>query len=500
MAEPKNASEKQERKSPPLWVFSLYFAEGFPYSLVRQISTVFFKDFGASLQAIGLTSLYGLPWVLKFTWAPLADAFATKRRWLLAAEASLAGAALAMAFGAMAPKALAVGSVLFFLTAILSATHDIAIDGYYLEALNKREQARFVGWQAMSYRFALIAGGGGIVWFSGVTSWTAAFLLSAAIIGGIFLFHFFVLPRVEENKAPLRKLFLKLARPKNVLFLLGAAAAVFLGRAAWLSSPIQRSIEPFRPLLKKVGLPGFIATGLLVVLLLFLANLRRLKRRLYASDSFYARAFVDYLDQRKIGVILAFLVFYRTGESFLLSMVYPMLKDIGINRADYGLLYGTFGILASITGGILGGILIGRYGMRRMAWPLVLAQNIPNLLYALLAFKYRGLLANPGSGKALLSTVGFFIVLESFGAGLGTSFFMVFIMRTCKKSYKAAHMAIATSVMNVSSTFAGVASGFLAAWLGFPFFFAFTFIATIPAMVMLPFLPSSLFQTAEFAT
>ena len=77
----------------PWWIFTTYFAEGFPYSLVRLMSTAYFKDHGASLQAIGLTSLLGIPWTVKFLWAPLVDAFATKRRWLLTVEAGGGGRA-----------------------------------------------------------------------------------------------------------------------------------------------------------------------------------------------------------------------------------------------------------------------------------------------------------------------------------------------------------------------------------------------------------------------
>ena len=489
MAERVERAKKGERQAPPFWVFSLYFAEGFPYSLVRQISTVYFKDFGASLQAIGLTSLYGLPWVLKFLWAPLADAFATKRHWLLAAEVALVGAALSLTFGSATPHALAVGSILFLVTAFFSASHDIAIDGYYLEALDRKEQAKFVGYQAMAYRLALIAGGGGIVWLSGVTNWSTGFGIAAVLLAGLFFFHFFFLPRVEEPQAPVRRLFMLAARPRNLFALIVCAVAVYGLSLLWAAQPVQAFIAPARPYLKKIGLPGLITIALLIVMLGFLANLPRLKRRLYASDSFYAKAFVDYLDQPRIGVILAFLVFYRTGESFLLAMVYPMLKDIGVNRAEYGLLYGTFGIAASIIGGIFGGHLIGRFGLRRTAWPLVLAQNIPNLLYMVLAFSYRAISGHPDLGRANLAVVGVFVVLEAFGAGMGTALFMVFIMRTCKSAYKAAHMSIATSIMNVSSTLVGVFSGFLAVWLGFPLFFGFTFLATVPGMAMIPLLP-----------
>ena len=145
------------------WVVTSYFAEGFPYSVVRLVSSVFFKDHGASLQAIGLTSLFGLPWNLKFLWGPFVDAFATKRHWLVITELALAAVLLAMALASVTPWALGLVSTLFLVTAFLSATHDTSVDGFYLEALNKTEQARYVGFQAMSYRVAMIAGGGGIV-------------------------------------------------------------------------------------------------------------------------------------------------------------------------------------------------------------------------------------------------------------------------------------------------------------------------------------------------
>lgn len=482
-------TDTANRQRPAFWVFTTYFAEGFPYSLVRQISTVYFKDFGASLQAIGLTSLYGLPWVLKFLWAPLADAFLTKRRWLLIAEFALVISTLALALGATMPGALTLGSVLFLVAAFISASHDIAIDGYYLEALDKKRQAQYVGFQAMSYRIALIAGGGGIVWLSGVTSWSTGFVAAAVLIGALFLYHRFFLPDVEKQKRNLRSLVMELAKPKRLLWLTGTVffitAIITIGR----TGAIRHTFSPWTPYLKRIGIPGFITLGLLLVLVCFVAALPYLKKRLYASDSFYGLAFIDYLDQPRIGVILSFLVLYRTGESFLLAMVYPMLKDIGITREIYGLIYGTFGITASITGGIVGGYVISRFGLKRVIWPLVLAQNIPNLLYMVLAFSYQGIAGRPELGAANPLVVSFFVVFEAFGSGLGTAVFMVFIMRTCKPAYKAAHMAIATSIMNISSTFAGVFSGYLAAWLGFSAFFGFTFLATVPGMALIAFLP-----------
>jgi PAT family beta-lactamase induction signal transducer AmpG len=388
---------------------------------------------------------------------------------------------------------------LFLLVGFLSATHDIAVDGFYLEALDREEQARYVGFQAMSYRLALIAGGGGVVAFSGLTNWPSAFLLASGVLGMLFLIHFFILPTREAPKRPIRQLLAELARPKALVDIAAIAVAVVGMWWVWRLPAVQDWIEPSRPVLAKIGLPGFITIAIAVVLLVLLANLRSLKRRLDASDSFYAKAFVDYLDQPRIGWSLAFLMTYRTGESCLLAMVYPLLKDIGINRTQYGIIYGTFGIAASIAGGILGGYLISKFTLKRVIWPLVLAQNVPHLLYMALALVYSRLIGHPELGAANPFVVGPFVVMEAFGAGMGTSVFMVFIQRTCKAENKAAHFSIATSIMNISSTLAGVVSGYLAAWMGWPIFYAFTFVVTVPSMALIPLLPYLDKRTAAHA-
>ncbi len=469
----------------PWWVVTTYFAEGFPYSLVRQISTVFFKDAGASLQAIGLTSLYGLPWTLKFLWAPLVDTFASKRRWLVAAEMALASLALLMAVVSAWPSALVVASVVFLLLAVASATHDIAVDGYYLEALDRTRQARFVGFQAMSYRLALIAGGGGVVAFSGWTSWPAAFALAAAVLGGLVVVHALFLPRLELPRRPARELLRVLARGRVV----GAVALVVLGVVGLRRLAELPALAPSVRALARVSVPNWIVLGLLLTLAVVAVRAPALRRRLYASRSTYALAFVDYLDQPRIGIILAFIVLYRAGESFLLNMAYPFLRDIGVSRAAYGVAYGTFGVAASIAGGLVGGAWIARWGLRRCIWPFVLSQNCLNLAYMFLAWHYRAIFRHPELGSADLRLVTALVVLEAFGAGLGTAAFMVFIMRTTKPAYKAANMAVATGLMSISATMAGVFSGFLAAAVGFTVYFGCTFLATVPAMALIPFLP-----------
>lgn len=481
------SSSPPEAPRPRLawWVPTLYFAEGFPYSLVRTISTVYFTDAGASLQAIGLTSLYGLPWTLKFLWAPLVDSYSTKRRWIVAGELGLVAivAAIAVVSGTAAP--LAVVAVLFLCTALMSATHDIAVDGYYLEALDRTRQARWVGLQAGSYRLAMIFGAGVVVAFSGVTSWPAGFALAAAVLAALLLLHAALLPRIEQPQRSARELGSFFLRPTTAAVVVAAAAAVAAVR--WLLGlPVAR---PVAEQLGRISVPGWIVLALAAAMAVVAVRAPELKRRLYASDSTYALAFVDYLDRPRVGLVLAFLMLYRTGESFLLNMAYPFLASVGISRAEYGVAYGTFGIAASITGGILGGAAIARWGLARCIWPCVLSQNVLNLLYMALAGWSRGWHGAGAAAEPSLTVVTALVVVEAFGAGLGTAAFMVFVMRTTRPAHKAAHMAIATGIATVSATLAGVVSGFLADALGFTVYFALTFVATLPSMAMIPFLP-----------
>ncbi|MFW5741542.1 MAG: MFS transporter, partial [Myxococcota bacterium] len=196
----------------------------------------------------------------------------------------------------------------------------------------------------------------------------------------------------------------------------------------------------------------------------------------------YASAFVDFLARPKVGLVLAFVVLFRTGESFLQKMKWPFLRDeMGMTLDAYGFANGTLGVLASFVGTFVGGWLISKQGLSRWIWPFVLAQNTLNLLYALLASM------GPGVGLGVLTAV---ITAEHFGEGLGTAVFMVYLMRSCDPAHKAAHMAILTALMSVSFTFAGVASGFLADWLGFTTYFAFTFLAAVPGMALIAFIPN----------
>jgi PAT family beta-lactamase induction signal transducer AmpG len=467
------------------WIPTTYFAEGFPYGLVRLMSTAYFKDHGASLQAIGLTSLLGIPWTVKFLWAPFVDTFSTKRRWLLTVEMAIVAGLVLLGIASRTPAPLVVGAAVFMLLAFLAATHDIAIDGYYLEALDHTERAQYVGAQSAGFRIGMITGGGAIAWVCGRFSWLLGYLVAATILFAVWTLNNARLPRIEEPKRPAGELTRYLARPASLSAVI-AAVALVVGLWAVLRS---RALQPVLGPLSRISAPMWVVIALLVVLSVVAVRAPAIKRRLYASDSQYALAFVDYLDRPRIGIVLAFIATFRVGEALLQNMAYPFLKDIGITLAQYGLAHNTFGIIATIVAMIPAGLLIARYGLKRCMWPFVLALNSLNFLYMLLALKYRYILDNPDAGRADFLLVCLLVSAEAFGAGFGNAVLAVFIMSTTKARYKAAHFAIGTGLMNIAGTMAGVMSGFLAAAVGFPLYFGLTFLLTLPNMALIPFLP-----------
>jgi PAT family beta-lactamase induction signal transducer AmpG len=245
-------------------------------------------------------------------------------------------------------------------------------------------------------------------------------------------------------------------------------------------------IEARASWLFEISIEGYIGLALLLSLLGTLLLLPTLKRAIDNSDSFYARAFVDFLEQPQIGRILAFVILFRAGESLLLKMRYPFFSDLGMSLPEYGLASGTVGLVLSFSATLLGGALISSQSLRRWIWPFVLMQNTLNLVFAGVGYYAASLPIGQEIGLTVLTLA---LGLESFGSGLGTAVFMVYLMRCCRPDFKAAHMAIVTAMMSISFTLAGVCSGFLAEWLGYGSYFVLSFCVAVPGMALIPFIP-----------
>lgn len=205
---------EEKKRDPRGWVSTTYFAEGLPYMLVRYLSSVYLTDIGLKEAYLGFVNFLGIPWNFKFLWAPAVDLFSTRRKWLLwveliltlgfavvallavfGPETAVAGAAARTATQALAVKATI--TVLVML-AFLSATHDIAIDGFYMEAINDpAEQAGYTGLRVLAYRLAVIFTKSALVALAGAVSWSAGWAGGVVALGLLWAFHSRYLPKPE---------------------------------------------------------------------------------------------------------------------------------------------------------------------------------------------------------------------------------------------------------------------------------------------------------------
>jgi MFS transporter, PAT family, beta-lactamase induction signal transducer AmpG len=313
--------------SPWIYVPTLYFAEGIPYVIVNTMSVALYKTLGIPNRTIGLMSVLSIPWIIKMLWGPLVDTRATKRRWILGCQFALSAGLVAAAMALQSPLFLMLSLAAFGLIAFASATHDIAVDGFYMLSLSREDQALFAGVRGTFYRVAMIVGSGGLVVLAGVIGrrtgnyaggWTAVLCLSGALFLGLALFHSRILPRP----------------PADGLRVPGSGGA----RESFL--PVFRSYFTQPCILRIVAF----------ILLYRLAE--------------------------------AMLV--KMAQPFLLDP--PEKGGLGITVETVGLLYGTVGTCSLLAGGILGGWLISRHGFRNCIWPMALALNIPHLAYAYMAW------------------------------------------------------------------------------------------------------------------
>jgi len=208
-AAPSDGSDKQvdpkaARKELP-WVLSSNFAEGFPYSIVHQVSSQFFVSMGVSASAVGLTAAYGWAWNLKFFSAPLVERFLKPRHWAVIFQLLIALTLLAAS--AVTAQPLGVIAALFLVVGIFSAAQDVAVDAHYIASLDSKTQTALSGVRVAAFRVAMMAAGGGIVMLSGWLGFQVGFALSALVMVLLAAFHLRALftgrdRRATEDGAP----------------------------------------------------------------------------------------------------------------------------------------------------------------------------------------------------------------------------------------------------------------------------------------------------------
>lgn len=402
-------------RNPWSWIPTLYFGQAIPYVVVMTLSVTMYKNLGISNADIALyTSWLYLPWVIKPLWSPFVDMFRTKRWWVVGLQGIIAASLALVAFTIQMPSFFQISLAVLWLMAFSSATHDIAADGFYMLGLKQHEQAAFVGVRSTFYRLANIAGQGLLVYLAGelikstgdvAYAWSVVFFVLAAMFGALFVYHHFILPRPESDRA--------VVQSDNYL-------------------------------------KEFFAT----------------------FGSFFRR--------KDIWLILGFILTYRLGESQLIKLVTPFLMDpvavggLGLSTSQVGIAYGTVGVTALTIGGLAGGYLISRLGLKRCLWLMVFSVHLPDLVFVFLATE------QPQN----IYVISAALAVEQFGYGFGFTAMMLYMIMVSEGAHKTAHYAICTGLMALGMMVPGMFSGRIQEYLGYQHFFIWVCVATIPAFIM----------------
>ncbi|MBR3658852.1 MAG: MFS transporter, partial [Bacteroidaceae bacterium] len=362
-----------------------------------------FKQLGISNADVALyTSWLYLPWVIKPFWSPFVDLVKTKRWWLLLTQlilgAGLAGVALTLNTTNFFKWSLAI----MWLLAFSSATHDISIDGFYMLGLDEGEQSLFVGIRNTAYRIAMIAGQGGLL-----------------IMVGQF-----------------EKLFGSTVRAWSLGFLVAGGLMILL----WL---YHSYILPHPVADCTIGVSG--------------KNI--LKE--------FGMTFVSYFKKPHILPALLFILLFRFPEAQLGKIAPLFLVDdaasggLALTTGQVGFAQGTLGVIGLLLGGILGGITLSHYGLKKCIWYMVAAISVPDLVYVYLSWF-------PTQNMALVSTC---IFIEQMGYGFGFTAYTLFLMYFARGEHQTSHYAISTGIMALGMMLPGMISGMLQESMGYRTFF-----------------------------
>lgn len=406
-------SAKETRKDRAWWwVPTLYFAEGLPYMAVMTISTVMYKCLGISNTEIAFyTAWLYLPWVIKPFWSPFVDIIRTKRWWVITMQWIIGVAMASIAFALPATGFFSATLAIFWLMAFASATHDIAADGFYMLGLSEHRQSMFVGIRSLFYRISMVVGQGALV-------------IVAAKVSDAW----------AEPKA-------------GWIMVFGILAAFFGGIALYHSAMLPRpAADRFRD--PRSG--------------------KEVVRE-------FADTFVEFFRKPQVGVALVFMLLYRLPEAQLVKMITPFMLDpidkggLGLTADEVGWVYGTIGVIGLMLGGIVGGLVAARNGLRHWLHPMAWSMSLTCLTFVYLAF------VQPAAIWQIYACV----FIEQFGYGFGFTAYMLYLIYFSAGRFKTAHYSICTGFMALGMMLPGMAAGWIADTFSYRMFFIWTMVCCV---------------------
>ncbi len=380
--------------------FIMGFASGLPLLLTITVLQAWMKDEGVDLTVIGLFALVGIPYTLKFIWAPFLDRFTLpflgrRRGWLLVAQILLICSISILGFTSPGKTPWMVAFAAFLVT-FFSASQDIVVDAYRREDLADEELGLGSSLYVNGYRVGmLLASGGGLIMADHMSFSMVYFIMALCMLPGVL---------------------------------------------TTLLTP-----EPDMP----PGTPKSMKEAVLNPL-------------------------VEYFTRQDALWMLAFILFYKIGDTMASAMTTPFYLDIGFSKTEIGTVVKLFGFWATIIGGLAGGVIMLRLGINRSLWIFGFLQAISTAGFALLA--------RTGHSIPLLSGV---IAFENLSSGMGTAAYVAFMASITNKKFTATQYALLSSLMGIPRVLASAPTGFFAKNLGWGSFFITCTLIAIPGMLIL---------------
>jgi PAT family beta-lactamase induction signal transducer AmpG len=410
-----------------LIVMFLGFSSGLPLALSGSTLAIWMREVGVDLGTIGLFTLVGTPYTLKFLWAPVVDALdvpiltrllGRRRGWLMLSQIMLMAAIVVLGLSnpKISPLVVVAGAAL--LVAIASATQDILIDAFRIESLESSEQAAGMASYVAAYRIGMLVSTAGALYV--VSGWEA------------------------------------LGAGKDAAWSLGyivMAAFVGIGMVTTLiaTEPEESAEVAAENTTHTTGNP-----------------LKRLAAAAYG-------AFADFLTRDFAIAALLFVVLYKFCDAFAGAMTAPFVIDLGFTRADYANIVKGLGLAATLIGGFAGGFVARAYPLATALWIGAFLQMSSNLAFTWQA--YMGL-----NYWALAATITF----ENFTSAIGTVIFVAYLSALCRSPlHTATQFALLTALAAVGRTYLSAGSGFIAEETGWAPFFVVTSLAAIPGLLLL---------------
>lgn len=394
----------------------LGFSSGLPLALTYSTLQAWFTYAHISIVTIGSLSLIGLPYILKFLWAPIMDHYSFKwlgkrRGWIIYTQLAVA-ISLALLANMDPSKEAGAMALMAFAVALFSASQDVAIDAYRTNILRPEERGLGAAYFVFAYRIAMLISGGLALIFADYLGFKVTYELMAVLILLSMLPAYFA-PQTPESHSALPSIF----------------------------GTIKES-------------------------------------------------FIDLWQREKVILLLLFIVFYKFGDAFAVSLMTNfLLKGLGFSLTEVGTAYKIVSFIAMILGGFVGGLFLTHWNIYRALLVFGLAQSFSNLTFVALAL----------SGKNFSLMAGS-IFIENFCSGLSTAAFFAFLMSLCNPRFSAGQYAVLSAIASSGRVFLGPVAGLVVQTVGWVQFYIWSFVLCFPGILLLLFLKDKVSAHAQVAT